>query len=108
MRSSAAKKGGADYADVRISRYDNQGVFTRERQVQNIVSSSSYGYGVRVLKNGAWGFSASNDFRRDGASGSWRRRSRSPRRTRRSSRAPVRLSTPLQGLCGQVEVGVRD
>ncbi|MCB1020305.1 MAG: TldD/PmbA family protein [Acidobacteria bacterium] len=60
---SAAKKGGADYADVRISRYDNQGVFTRERQVQNIVSSSSYGYGVRVLKNGAWGFSASNDFR---------------------------------------------
>ena len=59
----AAKKAGATYADVRISRYDNQGVFTRERQVQNIISSSSYGYGVRVLKNGAWGFAATNDFR---------------------------------------------
>ncbi len=58
-----AKKAGAAYADIRISRYDNQGVFTRERQVSNVVADSSYGYGVRVLKNGAWGFAATNDFR---------------------------------------------
>ena len=60
---AAARKAGATYADVRVSRYDNQGVFTRERQVNNIISSSSYGYGIRVLKGGAWGFAASNDFR---------------------------------------------
>ncbi len=57
-----AKKAGVTYADIRISRYDNQRIFTRERQVQNISSDSSYGYGVRVLKKGAWGFGASNDF----------------------------------------------
>ena len=60
-----AKKASAEYADIRISRYDNQGLFTRERQVRNVVSSSSYGYGVRVLKKGAWGFSATNDFREE-------------------------------------------
>ncbi len=58
-----AKKAGATYADIRISRYDNQSVRTRERQVQGVSSDSSYGYGIRVLKKGAWGFAASNDFR---------------------------------------------
>jgi TldD protein len=58
-----AKKAGADYADIRISRYDNQSILTRERQIQEISSDSSYGYGIRVLKKGAWGFAASNDFR---------------------------------------------
>ncbi len=58
-----AKKAGAAYADIRISRYDNQGLFTREMQVSNVVADSSYGYGVRVLKSGAWGFAATNDFR---------------------------------------------
>jgi len=65
MAMELAKKAGADYADLRVSRYDNQGVFTRERQVQNVSSSSSYGYGVRVLKKGAWGFAATNDFREE-------------------------------------------
>ncbi len=57
-----AKKAGAAYADIRINRYRNQSLFTREQQVQNITSNSSYGYGVRVLKKGAWGFAASPDF----------------------------------------------
>ena len=57
-----AKKAGADYADIRINRYDFENIFTRERQVQNVSSNGSYGYGVRVLKKGCWGFAASNDF----------------------------------------------
>jgi TldD protein len=57
-----ATKAGASYADIRINRYDSQNIFTRERQVQAISSNSSYGYGVRVLKKGCWGFAASNDF----------------------------------------------
>lgn len=65
MAMELAKKAGAEYADLRVSRYDNEGIFTRERQVQNVSSSSSYGYGVRVLKKGAWGFSATNDFREE-------------------------------------------
>ncbi|MFD2784965.1 TldD/PmbA family protein [Hymenobacter rubripertinctus] len=57
---NAAKSAGATYADVRIGRYLNQGVFTREKQVQNIVSSESFGVGVRVIANGTWGFAATN------------------------------------------------
>ena len=57
---NAAKTAGASYADVRIGRYLNQSIFTRERQVQNIASGESFGAGVRVLANGTWGFAATN------------------------------------------------
>ncbi|TGD78463.1 TldD/PmbA family protein [Hymenobacter wooponensis] len=57
---NAAKAAGATYTDVRIGRYLNQGVFTREKQVQNIASTESYGAGIRVIANGTWGFAATN------------------------------------------------
>ncbi|MBT2556445.1 TldD/PmbA family protein [Hymenobacter sp. ISL-91] len=57
---NTAKSAGATYADVRIGRYLNQSVFTREKQVQNIASGESFGAGVRVLANGTWGFAATN------------------------------------------------
>ena len=52
------KSKGATYTDVRIGRYLQQFVFTREKQVQNIVNAESYGIGIRVIANGTWGFSA--------------------------------------------------
>ncbi|MHA6246309.1 TldD/PmbA family protein [Pontibacter sp. CAU 1760] len=58
---NAAKSKGANYADVRIGRYLQQYIFTREKQVQNIVNAESYGVGVRVLANGTWGFAATSD-----------------------------------------------
>ncbi|AMJ66393.1 TldD/PmbA family protein [Hymenobacter sp. PAMC 26628] len=58
---NAAKAAGATYADVRIGRYLNQSIFTREKQVQNLASGESFGAGVRVLANGTWGFAATND-----------------------------------------------
>ncbi|ALD21993.1 TldD/PmbA family protein [Hymenobacter sp. DG25A] len=57
---NAAKAAGATYTDVRIGRYLNQGIFTREKQVQNILSSESFGAGVRVIANGTWGFASTN------------------------------------------------
>lgn len=57
---NAAKSKGASYADVRIGRYLNQFIVTREKRVQNIVNTESFGVGIRVLANGAWGFAASN------------------------------------------------
>ncbi|GAB4019038.1 TldD/PmbA family protein [Spirosoma koreense] len=55
---NAAKSKGATYTDVRIGRYLNQFVITREDKVQNIVNTESYGVGVRVIANGCWGFAA--------------------------------------------------
>ncbi len=63
---NAARSRGASYADVRIGRYLNQSVSTRERRVQGISNSESYGVGIRVLANNTWGFAATNDVTPDG------------------------------------------
>src|SRR6201990_90230 len=53
---NTAKSLGATYTDVRIGRYLNQFISTRENRVQNIVNTESFGLGVRVIANGTWGF----------------------------------------------------
>jgi TldD protein len=63
---NAAKSGGATYADVRIGRYLNQFVVTRENRVQGIANAESFGLGIRVIANGSWGFAATNDVTPDG------------------------------------------
>src|SRR5687767_1486911 len=62
---AAAKKAGASYADIRINRYRNQFIFTRDRRVQNIVNTESYGFGVRVIVDGTWGFASSSNVTKD-------------------------------------------
>lgn len=62
---NAAKAKGATYADVRIARYLNQIVATRENKVQSVVNTESFGAGVRVLANGCWGFAASDNVTKD-------------------------------------------
>ncbi len=63
---NTAKAKGATYADIRIGRYLNQAVITRETRVQNIANAESYGVGIRVLVNGCWGFAATNNVTKDG------------------------------------------
>jgi TldD protein len=55
-----ATASGASYADIRVSRYRRESIASRERQIQNVSRSTSYGLGIRVLVNGAWGFAATN------------------------------------------------
>ncbi|HVS02893.1 MAG TPA: TldD/PmbA family protein [Thermoanaerobaculia bacterium] len=62
---NAAKMKGATYADVRIGRYLNQFVITREDKVQSLVNTESYGVGVRVIADGTWGFAATSDVSKD-------------------------------------------
>ena len=57
---NAARSKGATYTDVRIGRYLNQYVVTREDKVENIVDTESYGMGIRVIANGCWGFAATD------------------------------------------------
>jgi TldD protein len=63
---NAARTKGATYTDVRIGRYLQQFLFTREAQVQNVTNAESYGVGIRVIANGCWGFSATSDVTPDG------------------------------------------
>ncbi|HEY9514123.1 MAG TPA: TldD/PmbA family protein [Gemmatimonadaceae bacterium] len=62
----AAKSAGANYADVRIGRQQQNFVFTREHQIQNVVDTDSIGCGVRALVDGTWGFAASRVLTSDG------------------------------------------
>ncbi|PYS48307.1 MAG: TldD protein [Acidobacteria bacterium] len=62
---NTAKQKGAAYADIRIARTLNNFINTRERRVENVTSTETYGFGVRVLVDGAWGFAASNKVERE-------------------------------------------
>lgn len=55
----AAARLGASYADVRVIRLRSEAISTREQQVQNVSRIQSFGYGVRVLVQGTWGFASS-------------------------------------------------
>jgi TldD protein len=61
----AARSAGAEYADVRISDRRQESIFTRERRVQATQSSQTFGFGVRALVAGAWGFAASSRVTRE-------------------------------------------
>jgi TldD protein len=63
---NATKSRGATYTDVRIGRYLQQFIFTRETKVQNIANAESYGVGIRVIANGTWGFAATSDVTPEG------------------------------------------
>jgi TldD protein len=69
-----ARKAGASYADIRINRYRSQAVAMRSQpdfssgtlnHVPMVSDSESFGFGLRVLADGAWGFSASHLVTRD-------------------------------------------
>ena len=61
----AAKSAGAEYSDVRISQNRNQAIQAREHRVQSLNDSETFGFGVRVLVKGSWGFAASRDLSAD-------------------------------------------
>ncbi|MCC7002675.1 MAG: TldD/PmbA family protein [Gemmatimonadaceae bacterium] len=61
----AAKAAGAEYADARISSARSQNIGTREKRVTNIGDNETFGFGVRVLVRGAWGFAASSNLTAD-------------------------------------------
>lgn len=70
----AAAGAGATYADIRINRYQTQSVSVRTQRRQGpgalkhvpaVRDRESFGFGVRVLAGGAWGFAASHLVTRD-------------------------------------------
>ena len=62
---NAAVSLGADYADIRIQKTRRELIFLRNLSLKNTSNSLNHGYGIRVFKNGAWGFAHSNVFTPD-------------------------------------------
>ena len=55
----AAERGGAGYADVRVVERETEGLTVKNGALEAATSNTSAGFGVRVLVDGAWGFSSS-------------------------------------------------
>ena len=94
---NAARKAGASYTDVRIGRYLNQFVITRETNVENIVNTESFGAGIRVIANGTWGFAATNDLTADGIAKAARQAVAVAKANSKYQTEPVQLA-PVKGV----------
>src|SRR6187455_3860118 len=89
---STAKQLGAAYADIRINRYRNQFLFTRDRRVQNIVNTEDFGFGVRVIVDGTWGFASSSAVTKDDVAAVARQAAGIARANKTINTDPVRLA----------------
>ncbi|AGY59801.1 TldD/PmbA family protein [Gloeobacter kilaueensis] len=56
----AARTAGADFADIRLMRNRQQILFARNDRLAQLVDTESYGFGIRCLYRGAWGFASSS------------------------------------------------
>src|SRR5579862_7727372 len=57
---------GATYSDARIVSQRSRALTTKNGKVGSASDSESFGYSVRVIADGAWGFGASEDLSRNG------------------------------------------
>jgi len=92
---NTAKSAGASYSDVRIGRYRNSIVFTREQQIVNTADVDNIGAGVRALVDGTWGFGASKTLTTDGVAAAAREAVAIAKANRIARDQPVQL-TPVQ------------
>jgi TldD protein len=58
---SSARDKGASYADIRIEEIEEENLSVRNGTAELIEKSTDFGFGVRVIVSGAWGFAASAD-----------------------------------------------
>src|SRR5580698_10404510 len=61
---NVAAQRGASYADARIADDRSRALSTKNGKVGGASDSESFGVGIRVIADGAWGFAASDDLSR--------------------------------------------
>src|SRR5687768_7349110 len=93
---NTARSAGASYSDVRIGRYRQSFVFTREQQIVSTVDTDSIGAGVRALVDGTWGFGATKTLTPDAVAAAAREAVAIARANRIARDVPVQLApTPV-------------
>jgi TldD protein len=92
---NTARSAGASYSDVRIGRYRNSIVFTREQQIVNTADVDNIGAGIRALVDGTWGFGATKTLTTDAVAAAAREAVAIAKANRIARDQPVVLS-PVQ------------
>lgn len=54
------RQAGCEYGEIRLCHYRHQSLTAHDRSLKNLSDKVSSGFGVRVLRDGAWGFAASH------------------------------------------------
>ncbi len=62
LAMNAANSLGAEYADIRIQKTTDQVIYLQNLSLKHTATDVLHGYGIRVFKDGAWGFAHSNVF----------------------------------------------
>jgi TldD protein len=82
---------GAAYADVRAVRRRDESVVIKTRRLEAVAAGETEGFGIRVLVDGAWGFSSSHRLTADEADRVAADAVRIARASATALRTPVRL-----------------
>jgi TldD protein len=56
-----------EYGDVRVVEHENETIMLKNGIIEAITRNSSQGFGVRVIKDSAWGFSSSSEIKKSTA-----------------------------------------
>ncbi len=54
------------YGDIKVGEYWQEHIATKDGIVEALENNQTFGYGIRVVKNGRWGFAASNELTSSG------------------------------------------
>src|SRR6202521_972150 len=87
-----AAQRGASYADARIADDRSRALSTKNGKVGGASDSESFGVGIRVIADGAWGFAASDDLSRAAVEGTAARAVEIAKASARVKREDVRLA----------------
>jgi TldD protein len=58
---NTAQTRGASYADIRIVRRTTEDIALKNGVIEALAQDESYGFGIRVIADGAWGFASSRN-----------------------------------------------
>ena len=103
----AASAAGAGYADVRTLQTQRQEISVKHGGLDGLEEDESEGLGVRVLVDGAWGFSCTSDPTAEAAERAGREAVEIARASARVHRVPVDLGPAVRSrgtYTGQVEI----
>ena len=62
LAMNAASSLGAEYADIRIQKTTDEVIYLQNLSLKSVNTEVLHGYGIRVFKDGAWGFAHNNVF----------------------------------------------
>ncbi len=97
---------GAEYAEIRAQKNRNTILSLKDQQVEAVTVASEVGAAVRVLFNGAWGFSTTSLLEPKGLMASLESALKMAKAAAKSVREPVRLA-PVKAIEDRVKVTVR-